>query len=212
MRTAHEAQPVRLGLRSPHAHQLRRHRRHLGLAWLNIQAPEYRGFSVISFEALLLHNTTLLKAYIMATSTKSRARTTPVADAIPKYEETVHAAHISDDGVDIEFENLKRETIASWIGLIATGTVGYWGTVLVQYASLGVLVMTGSAFLSFMVYFLGIVAAIAVAIMAGNAVQRAITEGAIGKSVDSIVLGTTHAYYSARQSVASMFNRKGATT
>lgn len=147
----------------------------------------------------------------MSTSTKApRAKRTPASDATPKHEDTVHAAH--GDGVDLEFENTKRKVIASWTGLIATGAIGYWGVVLVQYASLSALILTGSAFLSFMVWFLGVIAMLAAAVMAGNAVQRAITEGAIGTAVDSVVLGSTRAYYSARHSLASMFHRNGVTT
>ena len=146
----------------------------------------------------------------MATTSKAtRAKISEIAASIPHQEETIHAAHAAEDTA---FAAAKRDTLAAWVGLVVSGITGYWAGVLVQYLSLGVLLMTGSAFLSFMTTFLGIIGVVAIAIMVGNAVQVAITQGAIGKSVGSVVLGSTRAYYSARDSVASMFNRKGVTT
>ena len=64
-------------------------------------------------------------------------------------------------------------------GGVVTGSLGYGGMGLVGAATLGVAVLTGSAFLTYMIWYLGALITIVGAIMAGSYVQARLLDGSL---------------------------------
>ncbi len=74
-------------------------------------------------------------------------------------------------------EQPRREIVASVVGLITTGTVGYFGAYSAGILATAALIYTGSTFLSFMIMFLGVIAAFLAAMRAGNFMSDFIATG-----------------------------------
>lgn len=64
-------------------------------------------------------------------------------------------------------------------GAVVTGTVGYFGMAAVEVVTLSTALLTGSAFLTFMIWYLGAFMLMVTAIMAGSYVQARILDGSL---------------------------------
>ena len=76
----------------------------------------------------------------------------------------------------------RRAMVAFVANLLVAGTTMYFGANLTVYLALGAAVLTGSAFLVFMISFIGYVLAILGGIMLGGRVQTFILDGSIDRS------------------------------
>lgn len=80
--------------------------------------------------------------------------------------------------------------IAAMVGNLFTVGAGiYIGATITEALTFAAVVLTGAGFISFMVYFVGMVITMIVATMAGFFVQNMIIEGDIAKRVDTTVRG-----------------------
>lgn len=147
----------------------------------------------------------------MTTSITRSARASkakpPIIDDMQVKREATSQAEL-----EAEFSNTKRELIATVVGLLATGTCTYFGATLAASLSIAALVMTGSAFLSFMVYFIGVTVAIFAAIKAGARLQRVIVDGSLDSKVNAAqqyVVAKTSGWYN---NATALFGAKGETT
>lgn len=128
------------------------------------------------------------KELIMVTRTTKQ---TPAPDAIKsgakrtsvhaQREAEIHAA--AQAQLESEFRTTKIELIGLLAGLATSGALGYAGTQAITYLSVGAAVMTGSAFLAFMIWFVGFAMVAIGAIMAGARVQRLIVDGTIDHKI-----------------------------
>lgn len=83
----------------------------------------------------------------------------------------------------------KLQLIALVGNALTTGAGLYIGGVIVETLTAAAVVLTGAGFISFMVYFIGMIVAVVVAVAAGFFVQNMIIEGDIAKRVDTTVRG-----------------------
>jgi hypothetical protein len=79
-------------------------------------------------------------------------------------------------------------------GAITTGSLGYFGFAAVEVVTLSTALLTGSAFATFMIWYLGAFMALVGAIMAGSYVQARILDGSL-----DVACGKARSY------VASLF-------
>ena len=75
----------------------------------------------------------------------------------------------------------RRVVVALLAGIVAAGCVTYVGTSLVGYLVVGAAVLTGSAFLTFMIAFIGYAIAIIASVLVGGKVQDFVLSGKIDK-------------------------------
>lgn len=90
----------------------------------------------------------------------------------------------------------KRIIVALAANLVLTGTLGYLGIALTSYLVVGASVLTGSAFLVFMVAFIGYAITLIASMMAGSKLQSAILDGSLERG-----------FASARSKVSGWFSR-----
>lgn len=120
------------------------------------------------------------------------AQTTPASAAIKSgaKKTAAHARreaeiHAAAQQLEAEFGVAKVELIGLLCGLATSGALGYAGIQAITYLSVGAAVMTGSAFLSFMIWFIGFAVVAIGAILAGARVQRLIVDGTIDRKLSA---------------------------
>lgn len=83
----------------------------------------------------------------------------------------------------------KLQLIALIGNALTTGAGLYIGGTIVETLTVAAVALTGAGFISFMVYFIGMIVSVIVAVAAGFFVQNMIIEGDIAKRVDTTVRG-----------------------
>ena len=128
-------------------------------------------------------------------------------------EETSHGAY--EQFLNEELGKSKRELMGMVAMLAVSGALGYATTHVVTWLMLATLLMTGSAFLSFMIWFMGMILGLMAAVTIGARVQRIIVDGSLDRTISqassAAVAKTSVWYNNASGAVTSLFNRKEVT-
>lgn len=123
----------------------------------------------------------------MATRTSSKLNATVKPTAAQPEAEQLHASHstMREFADALGLPSAKRGIIALVAMLLISGGVTYLGMQLTAYMALGAAVLTGSAFITFMVLFIGYALSILVATILGGKMQTFILDGSIDRTYES---------------------------
>lgn len=142
----------------------------------------------------------------MVTRTRSSAAhlKATVAQGAQQHNEEVHASHSTIDDILSSFglPSRQRAIIAFVANLLVSGTSIYLGMQLTAYMALGAAVLTGSAFLTFMVLFIGYTISIFAGVILGGKVQAFILDGSIDRTYESAKTKVTGWFGKAKAKVA----------
>ena len=149
----------------------------------------------------------------MTTSTRS-TRATRASKVKPTIIDDVEINReaTSQEELEAKIKTTKRELVGSIAGLFTMLAGIYYGNIIAGVLSLAVLVLTGSGFLTFCVYFIAAMVAIVAAIKASTRLQRCIVDGSLDQKVidaQQFVVAKASGWYN---NAAALFGAKGATT
>lgn len=105
-----------------------------------------------------------------------------------------------------ELPSTKRVIVAFAANLLLAGGVTYLGLQLTSFLIVGAMALTGSAFLMFMVGFIGYAVSLIVGIMAGSKLQAVILDGSLERgfsAVRSNVINRVSGWFNKTEIVAS---------
>jgi hypothetical protein len=98
-----------------------------------------------------------------------------------------------------------RELWALVAGLTLSGSTTYIGLAMSNVIGTAAMVLTGSVFIGFVIYFVGAVLSMMAAIAAGTRLQRMIVDGSLDRKVGELGDNVVGAWQSASRSVSGWF-------
>ena len=103
--------------------------------------------------------------------------------------------------VEVQLPSITRTVSSLAAGAVVTGSIGYFGMVAAEVVTLSVALLTGSAFATFMTWYLSAFMVLVGAIMAGSYVQARLLDGSL-----DVTCGKARSY------VASLFSTRKEVT